>query len=195
MKEDKMKAQKAETEQILDERDVVIDADEERVEDEAADNVADESFESGDNSSQVSCDADEWKDKYIRLGAEFDNYRKRTLREKMELISTGCEDVIKSLLNVMDDIDRAVAAVDGAKDIESVKQGVGLIHTKLMDTLKAKGVKEMEPIGQALDTDYYEAVAKIPVQGDQKGKIVEVVQKGYMLNDKVVRYAKVVVGE
>lgn len=195
MKEHKMKAKAADTEPILDERDAVVDSEDGSVDETSSDNVSEEQSASDDNSSQMSCEAEEWKDKYLRLVAEFDNYRKRTLREKMDLISTGCEDVIKSLLNVMDDIDRAVAAVDGAKDIESVKTGVTLIHTKLMDTLKSKGVKEMDPIGKPLDTDYYEAVAKFPVEGDQKGKIIDVVQKGYILNDKVVRYAKVVVGE
>lgn len=160
-----------------------------------SDNVTDESFESDDKSAQMSDAADEWKDKYLRLVAEFDNYRKRTLREKMDLISNGGEDVIKSLLEVMDDIDRAIVAMDTAQDIDSVKQGIVLIHQKLMDTLRSKGVVEIDAIGDALDTDLHEAVAKFPVADEKKGKIIDVVQKGYKLKDKVVRFAKVVVGE
>ncbi|MBQ4279340.1 MAG: nucleotide exchange factor GrpE [Rikenellaceae bacterium] len=157
--------------------------------------VADESFEAGDNSAEMSGAAREWQDKYLRLSAEFDNYRKRTLREKMDLIATGGEDVIKSILGVMDDIDRAIIAMDAASDTEALKQGVVLIHQKLMETLRAKGLSEIEAIGLELDTDLHEAVAQIPVDEARKGKIVDVVQKGYKLKDKVVRYAKVVVGE
>ena len=137
----------------------------------------------------------EWQDKYIRLQAEFDNYRKRTLKEKMDLVASGGEDVIKSLLGVMDDIDRALVAMSQTDDIESVRKGIELIHQKLLDTLHAKGVQEIEAIGSELDTDLHEAVAKLPVEDDKKGKIIDVVQKGYKLKDKVVRYAKVVVGE
>lgn len=110
--------------------------------------------------------------------------------------ATGGEDVIKSLLGVMDDIDRALVAMETAKDVDSVRQGVVLIHQKLMDTLRARGLEEIEAIGQELDTDLHEAVAKVPVQEEEKkGKIIDVVQKGYKLKDKVTRYAKVVVGE
>ena len=137
----------------------------------------------------------QWQDKYLRLVAEFDNYRKRTLKEKMDLVASGGEDVIKSLLGVMDDIDRALVAMSQTDDIESVRKGIELIHQKLLDTLHAKGVQEIEAIGSELDTDLHEAVAKLPVEDDKKGKIIDVVQKGYKLKDKVVRYAKVVVGE
>ena len=153
-------------------------------------------WDAGDKSAQLAEAVKEWQDKYLRLSAEFDNYRKRTLKEKMELVATGGEDVIKSLLGVMDDIDRALAAMETAKDVDSVRQGVVLIHQKLMDTLRARGLEEIEAIGQELDTDLHEAVAKVPVQEEEKkGKIIDVVQKGYKLKDKVTRYAKVVVGE
>ena len=136
------------------------------------------------------------QDKYLRQIAEFDNYRKRTLKEKMELVATGCEDVIKAMLTVMDDIDRALAAMETAKDVASVRQGVLLIHQKLMDTLRSRGVEEIEALGRELDTDLHEAVAKVPVEEKaKKGKIIDVVQKGYKLKDKVTRFAKVVVGE
>ena len=158
-----------------------------------SDNMAEATEDAGDKSTQLAEAVKEWQDKYLRLSAEFDNYRKRTL---MELVATGGEDVIKSLLGVMDDIDRALAAMETAKDVDSVRQGVVLIHQKLMDILRARGLEEIEAIGQELDTDLHEAVAKVPVQEEEKkGKIIDVVQKGYKLKDKVTRYAKVVVGE
>ena len=161
-----------------------------------SDNMAEATEDACDKSAQLAEAVKEWQDKYLRLSAEFDNYRKRTLKEKMELVATGGEDVIKSLLGVMDDIDRALAAMETAKDVDSVRQGVVLIHQKLMDTLRARGLEEIEAIGQELDTDLHEAVAKVPVQEEEKkGKIIDVVQKGYKLKDKVTRYAKVVVGE
>jgi len=159
---------------------------------ESYDNVSDESFESNDNPS---CDAGEWQDKYVRLSAEFDNYRKRTLREKMDLISTASEDVIKSLLGIMDDIDRAAVYVEASDDIVSAREGVALIRQKMDDMLRSKGVSEIKALGEEMDADLFEAVARIPVPEKQKGKVVDVVQKGYKLNDKIVRYAKVVVGE
>ena len=144
---------------------------------------------------KLTAEVAEWKDKYMRLSAEFDNYRKRTLKEKMELVATGGEDVIKAILPVLDDIDRALAAMTDAKDVEAVRTGVELISQKLNDTLRSKGLSEIESVGLELDTDFHEAVAKFPVEEERKGKIIDVVQKGYKLKDKVVRYAKVVVGE
>ncbi|MCD8172038.1 MAG: nucleotide exchange factor GrpE [Alistipes sp.] len=137
-----------------------------------------------------------WKDKYMRLSAEFDNYRKRTLREKMELVDTGGAEVIKSLLPVLDDMDRALDSMQRTEDVESVRSGIELIHAKLVDTLRQKGLSEIKAVGEKLDTDYHEAVAKIPAPDkNHKGCIVDVAQKGYTLKDKVVRHAKVVVGE
>ena len=160
-----------------------------------ADNVSADAPSADDKSAQMAAEAQQWQDKYVRLVAEFDNYRKRTQKEKMELKATGGEDVIKSLLVVLDDIDRAMAAMQTASDVESLKEGMALIHHKLMETLRAQGLEEIDAIGKELDTDLHEAVAKIPVDDPQKGKIVDVVQKGYKLKDKVIRYAKVVVGE
>lgn len=171
-----------------------------------ADETANETASVSDATGQVAAAATEIaslnsqladsKDKYLRLQAEFDNYRKRTLREKMDLIESGGEDVIKSLLTVIDDLDRALAAIKSTNDLEALKSGVELIDTKLKDVLHSKGVEEIEALGKALDTDVHEAVAKIPApKGADKGKIIDVVQKGYKLKDKVVRYAKVVVGE
>lgn len=163
---------------------------------ESCDNVSDESFEENDKSAQLAEAEQEWKDKYMRLSAEFDNYRKRTLKEKMDLITAGGEDVIKSVLLVVDDLDRALAAMESAKDVAAVKEGVVLIAQKFGDTLRSKGVAEIVSLGESLDTDLHEAIAKFPVQeADKKGKIIDVVQKGYKLKDKVIRHAKVVVGE
>ena len=162
---------------------------------EEADKVAEECVTESDKTTPQNKEAEEWKDKYIRLSAEFDNYRKRTLREKMELIESGGEDVIKSMLSVMDDFDRALAAMQSATDVASVREGVELISQKMRDALKAKGVSEIAAKGEALDTDLHEAVAKFPAGEEQKGKVIDVVQKGYKLKEKVVRYAKVVVGE
>ncbi|MBP3355986.1 MAG: nucleotide exchange factor GrpE [Rikenellaceae bacterium] len=157
------------------------------------DNVADRTPDAG--AAAVRDEAGEWKDKYMRLSAEFDNYRKRTLREKMELIAAGGEDVIKPLLAVVDDIDRAIDAMSKTDDAESVRQGVVLIAQKLNDMLASKGVKEIEAVGLPLDTDLHEAVARFAAGEEKKGLIIDVVQKGYKLKDKVIRYAKVVVGE
>ena len=160
-----------------------------------ADKVAEDDVAEADKMAQANKEAEEWKDKYLRLSAEFDNYRKRTLREKMDLIESGGEDVIKSMLSVMDDFDRALSAMQSATDVASVREGVELIWQKMRDALKAKGVNEIEAKGEVLDTDLHEAVAKFPAGDEQKGKVIDVVQKGYKLKEKVIRYAKVVVGE
>jgi molecular chaperone GrpE len=149
-----------------------------------------------DKVAEITSQYEEMKDKYLRLTAEFDNYRKRTLKEKSDILKYAAEEVLKDLLPVIDDLDRALKAVDAAKDIDSVKEGISLIINKFNDFLKAKGVKEIDALGKELDTDLHEAITKIPVEEeDKKGKIVDVVQKGYMLHDKVMRFSKVVVGE
>ena len=136
------------------------------------------------------------KDKYLRLSAEFDNYRKRTVKEKAELILNGGEKSIKSILPVIDDFERAIKTMETAKDVSAVKEGVELIYNKFMAVLAQNGVKVIETKDQPLDTDYHEAIAVIPAPSEeQKGKILDCVQTGYTLNDKVIRHAKVVVGE
>ncbi|MEJ5317923.1 MAG: nucleotide exchange factor GrpE [Tenuifilum sp.] len=149
-----------------------------------------------DKVAELTAQLEEMKDKYLRLTAEFDNYRKRTLKEKADLLKYSSEEVLKDLLPVIDDFDRALKAIETANDINAVRDGIALIVNKFNDFLKAKGVKEIEAIGKDLDTDLHEAITKIPVQEEaQKGKIVDVIQKGYMLHDKVMRFSKVVVGE
>jgi len=138
----------------------------------------------------------ELKDKHIRLQAEFDNYRKRTLKERMELLKTASESLLISILPVIDDFDRAVQTLDKVEEEGHLKDGVLLIYNKFQDFLKQNGVKEIEAKDQTFDTDLHEAITKIPAPTkDLKGKIVDVVQKGYYLNDKVIRFSKVVIGE
>jgi len=138
----------------------------------------------------------ELNDKYLRLTAEYDNYRRRTLKEKMELSKSAGEEILQSMLPVVDDFDRALQSIDESQDIDAIKEGVHLIYNKLKDVLAEKGVKEIEAKDQEFDTDIHEAVSKIPAPSeDMKGKVVDVVQKGYYINDKILRYSKVVVGE
>ena len=136
------------------------------------------------------------KDKYLRLSAEFDNYRKRTVKEKAELILNGGEKSIKSILPVIDDMERALTTMETATDVNAVKEGVELIYNKFLSILSQDRVKVIETKDQPLDTDYHEAIAVIPAPTEeQKGKILDCVQTGYTLNGKVIRHAKVVVGE
>lgn len=139
---------------------------------------------------------EEQKDKYLRLSAEFDNYRKRTMKEKAELILNGGEKSLSSILPVVDDFERAIKTMETATDVQAVKEGVELIYNKFMATLAQNGVKVIETKDQPLNTDYHEAIAVIPAPSEaQKGKILDCVQTGYTLNDEVLRHAKVVVGE
>lgn len=135
-------------------------------------------------------------DKYLRLSAEFDNFRKRTNKEKAELILNGGEKAIVSLLPVVDDLERALSNMEKATDVAAVKEGTDLIYQKFMKTLAQNGVKPIETEQKELDTDFHEAIALVPApQEEQKGKIIDCVQKGYLLNEKVIRHAKVVVGQ
>lgn len=138
----------------------------------------------------------EANDKFARLFAEFDNYRKRTSKERVELIQTASQAVILKLLPVLDDFDRALTAMSTAQDIESVKQGVDLVNNKFRKILENEGLKEMNVIGEPFDADFQEAITAIPSPTeDMKNKVIDVVEKGYSLNDKVIRYAKVVIGQ
>ena len=139
---------------------------------------------------------EEQKDKYLRLSAEFDNYRKRTMKEKAELILNGAEKTISSILPIVDDFERALKNMETATDVAAVKEGVELIYNKFMSVLGQDGVKVIETKEKPLDTDFHEAIAVIPAPDKSlKGKILDCVQTGYTLNDKVIRHAKVVVGE
>lgn len=136
------------------------------------------------------------KDKYLRQAAEFDNYRKRVLKEKSELIQNGGESVISSLLPIIDDFERALQNMEKSDDTAALKEGVELIYQKFMKTLESNGLKTIETKEADFNTDFHEAVAMIPAPNDEsKGKVVDCVQKGYKLNDKVIRHAKVAVGQ
>ncbi len=138
----------------------------------------------------------EMQDKYIRLSAEFDNYRKRTLREKMDISKYAGENLLLKIIPLMDDFDRAMAHMDSATDCVAIKNGIDLIYGKFSEFLRQNGVNEIESMNQAFNVDLHEAVAKAPVDDDKKkGKVVDVVLKGYYLQDKVLRFSKVVVGE
>ena len=135
------------------------------------------------------------KDDYLRLMAEFDNFRRRTSQEKLELVSMASTDTIKGLLPVLDDCERAIAVLKESPDSEAAKEGTELIYGKLTGYLKSKGLEAIEALGKPFDTDLHDAVAQFPVQEeDKKGKVFDVVQTGYTLNGKVIRFAKVVVG-
>jgi len=137
----------------------------------------------------------ELNDKYLRLHAEFDNFRKRTLREKIELSRTASEEMIRELLPVLDDFDRALASMKETDKIEAVKEGVEHIQAKMKNIFVARGLQEMKTTGEAFNTDFHEAITSTPAPTeDLKNKVVEEVQKGYLLYDKVIRFAKVVIG-
>lgn len=138
----------------------------------------------------------ELKDKYLRLYAEFENFRRRTSKEKIELISTANAGLLKALLPILDDFERARAAFDGhGPEVEPLKEGIELIYSKFLRTLESEGLRPMEAQGETFNADFHESVVQFPAADEkQKGKIIEVLEKGYYLNDKVIRYAKVVVG-
>jgi molecular chaperone GrpE len=136
----------------------------------------------------------ESKDKYIRLYSEFDNFRKRTAKEKMDIILNASENLMKELLPILDDFERARGAFEKSDDFLALKEGVDLIHAKLVKTLESKGLKAIEAKDLDFDVDKHESVTQFPAGDDKKGKVIEELEKGYYLNDKVIRYAKVVVG-
>lgn len=156
-----------------------------------------ESTSSEENiSAELQKKVDELNDKYIRLAAEYDNYRRRTLKEKMELVKTGGEDILKSILPVIDNFERALKAIEESSDIDAVKKGIELIYTNFSDFLKQKGITEIEAKDLVLDTDLHEAIAQVPsTDENSKGKIIDVIEKGYKYNEKVIRFAKVVVAQ
>ncbi|QPH39592.1 nucleotide exchange factor GrpE [Pedobacter endophyticus] len=144
---------------------------------------------------KLQAEVQQLNDKYLRLYAEFDNFKRRTQKERVELLQTAGKDVIVSLLPVLDDFDRALKAMETASDVAPVKEGILLVSSKLKNTLAQKGLKDVESINQPFDTDFHEAITNIPAPTDElKGKVIDEVEKGYTLNDNVIRFAKVVVG-
>lgn len=162
-------------------------------------NETDNSTETDQTTSKVDEQAEkiaELNEKYLRIYSEFENFRRRTAKEKLDLIKTAGGDVIKNLLPVVDDLERAIKYNESATDIEAVKEGFNLVYTKMKQILEQQGLKEMEALNQPFDVEIHEALTKIPAPSDElKGKVVDVMEKGFYLNDKVIRYAKVIVGE
>ncbi len=145
---------------------------------------------------KIQNELNELKDKHIRLQAEFDNFRKRTLKEKMELMKSAGESILVNILPVIDDFDRAIQMMGAKEEGDPVADGVKLIYNKFQEFLKQNGIKEIDAKEKDFDTDLHEAIVKIPAPSEElKGKNVDVIQKGYMLNDKIIRFAKVVIGE
>ncbi|MBR6179441.1 MAG: nucleotide exchange factor GrpE [Bacteroidales bacterium] len=164
--------------------------------DKSAANDTDTTAQDTDKGDDLQKKYDELNDRYLRLMAEFDNYRKRTLKEKMDLTKYAEEDVIKGILPVVDNMERAIKSLESATDVNAVKEGIDLIYKKFKEFLEKRGIKEIEALNKELDTDLHEAVTKFAAPSeDLKGKIIDVIEKGYYLHDKVIRYAKVVVGE
>ena len=156
----------------------------------AADSVAEEQEVETPKVEEI-----DWKDKYLRLQAEFDNSRKRTLREKMALIESGGSDVWKAVLPVLDDMERAIAASEKSEDISALREGEKLIYNKFVDIMRQKGVVEIEALDTTFDPDLHEAVARFAAGEEKSGKVIDVVQRGYKQGEQVLRYTKVVVGE
>lgn len=145
---------------------------------------------------ELKAQLEEQKDRYLRLSAEFDNYRKRTLKERSDMLKTVNGDTLSGMLPVLDDLERAMQSMQKATDVDAVREGVVLIYNKIQEFLKSKGIVEIDAMNQVFDTDLHEAITKIPAPTeDLKGKVVDVIQKGYKIDTKVIRYAKVVVGE
>ena len=141
-------------------------------------------------------EVEEHKEKFIRLYAEFDNFKRRNAKERVELIQTAGREVIQSMLEVLDDCERAEKQMNQSEDLKLIKEGIGLVFNKIRNILQSRGLKEMKSIGEAFNPDFHEAITEIPVPDEtMKGKIVDEVEKGYTLNDKIIRFSKVVVGK
>jgi molecular chaperone GrpE len=175
----------------------------ETVKNEVSDGLEEGSEESSSENkeSQISdedklkTEATEWQNKYLRLYAEFDNFKRRTSKERLELLQIAGKDVISDLLTVLDDFERAQKSIETATDVVAVKEGVTLVQHKLKSILNQKGLKEMESIGKEFDADLHEGITSIPApSADLKGKVIDELEKGYLLNDKVIRFAKVIIG-
>lgn len=164
---------------------------EENVQDKPAEESAELSEE-----DKLKKNIEELNDKYLRLYSEFDNYKRRTIKERSELIQSAGKDTIISLLPVLDDFERAIKSMEAAENVDAVKEGVLLIQSKLNSILSHQGLSPMESVGKDFDVDYHEAITKIPAPSEEmKGKVMDELEKGYLLKDKVIRFAKVVIGE
>lgn len=202
-KKDKNTAADQRAEAVYDDEVTVNDIDNEDIDQADAEAAKDLAQEAMDEKAELqkkfedtSAELEKQKKEYLFLMAEFDNFRKRTLKEKSELIRNAGENVLKGLLPIVDDFERSLQALDSDPDLQSAKEGVSLIYNKLVKYLEQNGVKAIDSAaGTTFDTELHEAVTTFPADEDQKGKVIDTVQKGYTLNDKVLRHAKVVVGQ
>ena len=188
----KTEAEKLTEEEILSEETVLEETDESTQAEETEEAEAEEK----DPLEIANEEIEQLKDKYLRTVAEFENYKKRTLKEKTELILNGAEKTVDAFLPVIDDFERALETAEKADDVTALKEGMELIYKKFMKTLEGLGVKKIETEDADFNVDYHEAVAMVPgADDDKKGKVIDCIQTGYMLNDKVIRHAKVAVGQ
>ena len=184
-----------------------LKAEEVKVSETTTDNIAEPIFQPATEQEETSATpkvyteeeyqlkVNELNDKYLRLYSEFDNFRKRTFKEKIESIRTASEEIIKELLPVLDDFDRAIASMASTDNIEAIKEGEQLIHAKMKAIFSSKGLKEIKSIGEDFNTDFHEAITSIPAPSEElKNKVVDEIQKGYTLHDKVIRFSKVIIG-
>ena len=195
-----MKEQNTDNQEIKNQNETIDTQNDAATESAAADTMTDNDTAAADTMSeeQAAKSAEEqidWKDQYIRLQAEFDNFRKRTLREKMELVQSGGSDVLKAILPILDDMQRATAASEKSDDIVALREGERLVVQKFIDTLRHLRVVEIEAVGKEFDENLHEAVARFAAGEQMSGKVIDVIERGYMLGEKVLRFAKVVVGE
>lgn len=183
--------------QTVEEKEVVVEETANpTAENDANANMAEENEAAADTvAEEPKAEEIDWKDKYLRLQAEFDNFRKRTLREKMALIESGGSDVWKAVLPVLDDMERAIAASEKSEDIAALREGEKLIYNKFVDIMRQKGVVEIEALDTEFNPDLHEAVARFAAGEEKSGKVIDVVQRGYKQGEQVLRYTKVVVGE
>ena len=192
-----MKKQNTDNQEIKDQNETTNATVENNESSTSADNMTEQNNDSTDNMSEQKPAEEQidWRDQYIRLQAEFDNFRKRTLREKMELVQSGGSDVLKAILPILDDMQRATAASLKSDDIAALREGERLVVQKFIDTLRQLRVVEIEALDAPFDENLHEAVARFAAGEDKKGKVIDVIERGYMLGEKVLRFAKVVVGE
>lgn len=191
-----MNKKNTENQEIKGQTTVSEDVDTSATDNATSDNMADQAEAEADTVAEKSAEElIDWKDQYIRLQAEFDNYRKRTIREKMDLIQSGGSDILKAILPILDDMQRATAASEKSDDINALREGERLVVQKFIDTLRQKKVVEIEALDCPFDENLHEAVARFAAGEEKKGKVIDVIERGYMLGDKVLRFAKVVVGE
>ena len=192
-----MNKQKTENQSVEEKEVVVEETATSTNEGDANANMAEEQAQGADTVAEEAPKVEEidWRDKYLRLQAEFDNFRKRTLREKMALIESGGSDVWKAVLPVLDDMERAIAASEKSDDITALREGEKLIYNKFVDIMRQKGVAEIEALDAEFNPDLHEAVARFAAGKEKSGKVIDVVQRGYKQGEQVLRYAKVVVGE